>query len=86
MKKNDGGLQDAIDNLISRPQTGHNVDTTGPQAGHNEATTGPQRVTMKPYHIRLAASDMEELEAIARQEGTTTAALIRRAVKQLLRA
>jgi hypothetical protein len=65
------------------------VDTREPQGGHNVATRGLQRgynrATLKPVHIRLVESDYEALEIMAENNGTTKAALIRQAIKDLLK-
>ena len=60
------------------PQEGHNVATEGPQEGHNVAT-------LRPVHIRLNQADYMALGTMASERGTTRAALIRQAIKGLLR-
>jgi len=71
------------------PQEGHNVATEGPQEGHNVATEGPQEghnvATLRPVHIRLNQADYMALGTMASERGTTRAALIRQAIKGLLR-
>lgn len=64
---------------------GHSVATAEPQLGHSVAIEEPQVATLRPVHIRLPVADLAALEAIASQEGTTTAALVRRAIKALIR-
>jgi len=49
----------------------------------------PQEVnkggTLYPTKVRLSRSDLRILQAIAEQEGTTPSALIRKAIKELIR-
>jgi hypothetical protein len=63
-------------------------DLPGKQA-HVETTEGLQkayvRPTMYPVRIRIPKADWNTLEALAAQEGTTPSALIRKAIKELLR-
>ena len=57
---------------------GDGVATEGPQEGHNVAT-------LRPVHIRLNQADYMALGTMASERGTTRAALIRQAIKGLLR-
>ena len=59
-------------------KAGHAVATEGTQIGH-------KKDTLCPIHVRLPLSDMSVLEAMASAEGTTSSALIRKAVKELIR-
>ena len=56
---------------------------------HIEPTEGPRkahgRPTIHPVRIRIPEADWSTLEALADQEGTTPSALIRKAIKELLR-
>jgi len=80
----DPSLQNAIAYIMGdsvatpEPQEGHSVATEGPQQGHNVPT-------LHPIHVRLSEGDYSALGAIAERDGTTRAALIRKAVKQLIR-
>ena len=60
--------------------------TLGLQKDHVETTEGLQkRPTLHPVRIRIPEADWRTLEALADQEGTTPSALIRKAIKELLR-
>lgn len=63
-------------------------DLPGKKA-HGEPTEGLQkahrRPTMYPVRVRIPQADVDALEQIADQEGTTTSALIRKAIKELIR-
>ena len=56
---------------------------------YREPTEGLQkshkRPTLYPVRVRVPRADVDILEAIATQEGTTTSALIRKAIKELIR-
>jgi hypothetical protein len=60
------------------PQTAHKGTTEGLQEAH-------KRPTMEAIRLRLLAADLAALDALAAVEGSTRSALIRRAVKELIR-
>ena len=78
-------LQDAISQeMIDRGFA--KEPTEGLQKAHGEPTEGLQkRPTLHPVRIRIPEGDWRTLEALADQEGTTPSALIRKAIKELLR-
>lgn len=61
----------------------------GPQTAHKEPTEGLQeaykRPTMEAIRLRLQADDLAALDTLAAVEGSNRSALIRRAVKELIR-
>jgi len=62
----------------------------GPTEGLREAHVGPteslhKRPKLHPVRIRIPEADWMTLELLADQEGTTPSALIRKAIKELLR-
>jgi hypothetical protein len=56
---------------------------------YEEPTKGlqkaPVRPTLHPARIRIPDTDWRILETIASQEGTTPSALVRKAIKELIR-
>jgi hypothetical protein len=92
MKKDDNGLGDALKSIMgmdAETET-HNSGTTDPQRRYNGGTTEVQQThksqaARESKKIRLDGGDYEKLQEIATAEGTTAAALIRRAVKELIR-
>lgn len=99
MKKDDNGLGDALKNIMGiGPDTETKEigggGTVGVQQTPERGTTGAQKgVQQTPNRpparelkkIRLDDGDFEKLQEMAIAEGTTAAALIRRAVKELIR-
>jgi len=85
-KKDDHGLLDAIADIMGQgkdmaiidAQNAYNVDTNSIQTRHNVDTK-------RPRHVRIEPDDLEALDRMAKAEGTTASALIRRAIKDLLR-
>ena len=60
--------------------------TRDPQETHNGGTTEVQETPrMAPVKVRFDNGDYEALQDIARRTGTTAAALVRKAVKELIR-
>ncbi len=60
--------------------------TEGLQRDYEEPTKGLQkRPKIHPVRIRIPETDWSTLEVLASQEGTTPSALIRKAIKELLR-
>lgn len=60
--------------------------TKSPREAYEEPTEGLQeRPRLHPARIRIPETDWRTLEALADQEGTTPSALIRKAIKELLR-
>jgi len=72
------GPQPTPERATTDPLTTPERATEGPQQGHNRP---PARDIKK---IRFDAADYDTLQRIAETEGTTTAALVRLAVKELL--
>lgn len=57
----------------------HSTDAVQPQ--YEQHTTD----TLKRYDVRLSPADWERLGAVAKKEGTSKGAIIRRLVRQYLR-
>jgi len=82
-----------LDQAVSEDMAGRTLPwkepTEGPQEAHGEPTSGLQKAhkgpTLHPVRIRIPEADWRTLEALADQEGTTPSALIRKAIKELLR-
>lgn len=95
MKKDDNGLGDALKNIMGisadpQPMETHKRPTKEVQETYNGGTTEVQethksQAARESKKIRLDGGDYEKLQALATAEGTTAAALIRRAVKELIR-
>lgn len=92
MRKDDNGLGDALKSImgIDAETETHKRPTTEVQETHNGGTTEVQQthnsqIARESKKIRLDVGDYEKLQALATAEGTTAAALIRRAVKELIR-
>jgi len=63
------------------PMKKHTRDNETPTSGDIE----PTRDNMIAFRVRIPPADLATLKAIATQEGTTAGALIRRAIKELMR-
>lgn len=91
--KKDTGLNDALSFIMGKstsPQE-KTPTKTEPQKAPSMATEGPQKgpleedqESLKSTHVRISEADIKSLGKLARIEGTTPAALIRRAIKELL--
>lgn len=77
--------RDRIKAAVSQEMEGRDL----PKQAHGEPTQGPQKTHVRPtmYHtrVRIPQTDHDTLEAIAEAEGTTVSALIRKAIKELIR-
>ena len=77
---------DALKAAVSKEMEGRDLP---PKRADNRTTEGLQethkRPTMYPVRIRIPRADVDALETLAEAEGTTPSALIRKAVKELLR-
>jgi hypothetical protein len=92
MRKDDNGLGDALKSImgIDAETETHKRPTAEVQQTHSGGTTEVQQThksqaARESKKIRLDGGDYEKLQEIAKAEGTTAAALIRRAVKELIR-
>ena len=88
--KKDNGLSDALANIMGSAagvQETHSGGTRDPQETHNGGTADVQKkaAARDPVKVRFDAGDYSKLQDIARREGTTAAALVRKAVKEYLR-
>lgn len=76
----------------SGTQHGHSMDIIQPQSSHEVAIKEPRKALRRPgkeklvnHHIGLYPSDWKALERMAEAEGTTVSALVRRAVRGMLK-
>jgi len=80
----------ALDQAISEDMAARTLPWKEPTEGLQEAHGGPTEglqkgPTLHPVRIRIPEADWSTLEILADQEGTTPSALIRKAIKELLR-
>lgn len=90
------GVQETHNGGTRDPQETHNGGTADVQkkavardpvkySNVTNVTKLEKAVARDPVKVRFDAGDYSKLQDIARREGTTAAALIRRAVKELIR-
>jgi hypothetical protein len=87
MKKDDG-LNDALAGIMgfkADPQQTPTRPTAEAQRTHSGPTTEAQQTPREAVKVRFDSGDYDRLKAIAADQGTTAAALVRLAVKQYLR-
>lgn len=88
--KKDNGLTDALANIMggtTEVQETSARPTKDPQRTPKRPTTEVQQASAArdPVKVRFDAGDYARLQEIARQEGTTAAAIVRKITKEYLR-
>jgi len=82
------GVQDKMREVTPGINMGR-TPTEGTRDTHDTPTEGTRKAhdtpTMQRIHVLMETDDINKLDALARQESTTQSALIRRAVRELIR-